>query len=177
MSKNCYEVYIARFKGKVYYVGEGLSGRSSHVNSGISNCYLLNKMHHKDGVVFDVEVIPVPTKEEAKCLEKIKIKELKPQGNKPEDSSSLRKILRQSEKYLTKSQYELVKYVLPRLNSQLECYLSSKDLNNKPFNRNLVRELISDNKLKMLRKVLSAELIGDRSYKITWIFDGWEKED
>lgn len=171
-----YEVYIARYEGVVYYVGEGKTGRSSHVNSGISNCYLLNHLHHKEGVVFDIEIIPVKTKEEAESLEDNKIKELKPLGNKPKDTAVLRKVARQSEKHLSKSQSELIKYIVPKLNSQLECILTPKDFNRKPFNRNLVRELTGDQPLKKLRRVIKAENIGDRLYKITWIFKEWLEE-
>jgi len=45
-SKN-YEVYAAvDALGNYLYIGSGLSGRSSHCNSGVSHNYELNRLHH-----------------------------------------------------------------------------------------------------------------------------------
>jgi len=75
-----HEVYIARYKGDVLYIGEGKRGRSEHVKSGISNIYTLNKLHFS-GEVVDVEVIPCETKEQSKRLEKELIQYLQPLYN------------------------------------------------------------------------------------------------
>ena len=85
----------------------------------------------------------------------------------------LRKVARQAEKHLSKSQSHLIKYIVPKLNSQLECTLTSRDLNGKLFNKNLIRELLAGNRLEKLRKIIKAESAGVHLYKITWIFESW----
>lgn len=75
-----YECYIARYNGVVVYVGEGKTGRHSHVNSGKSHVVELNQMVFSD-MVLDIEVIPCNSKKESEIIERHKIKELNPMFN------------------------------------------------------------------------------------------------
>ena len=77
---NQFEVYIARYEGRVMYVGEGRKGRNQHINSGISHLYDANK-YYFDGKILDVEVIPVESKKKAEQIERELIKEHKPLWN------------------------------------------------------------------------------------------------
>jgi hypothetical protein len=38
-------VYAVRYKENIVYIGKGVGNRIEHVNSGISHCYQLNKLH------------------------------------------------------------------------------------------------------------------------------------
>ena len=61
-TKESYEVYICYLGSEIVYVGSGRIGRHEHCNSGTSHVYELNKLHF-EGVVFDVKVRYVKTKE------------------------------------------------------------------------------------------------------------------
>lgn len=76
-----YIVYIAHDGSTPVYVGEGFEQRHKHVNSGCSHVYQLNKDHF-DGVVYEIEIIKLSSKQEAEELESIFIEMLKPKYNK-----------------------------------------------------------------------------------------------
>lgn len=76
-----HEVYIAKYKGEILYVGEGTKGRNIHVNSGCSNVYGLNYLHNK-GYKFDVDAEPVENKELAELIEIELIDTFKPAFNR-----------------------------------------------------------------------------------------------
>lgn len=76
-----HEVYIARCQGHVVYIGSGRLGRNAHVNSGVSNCYELNRLHFS-GNQCDVEVIPCDSKESCDVLEKELVLKYLPRGNR-----------------------------------------------------------------------------------------------
>ena len=81
MTKKKYEVYLTRHNGKVVYVGEGVEGRSKHVNSGTSHVYALNKLHF-EGVIFKVEAMYFDSKQEARDKEVELINTYSPEFNK-----------------------------------------------------------------------------------------------
>ena len=77
-----HEVYIARNKkDEVVYVGSGKTGRNVHVNSGVSNCYELNRLHF-NGEDCDVEIIPCENKESSEMLERSLVMDHLPRGNR-----------------------------------------------------------------------------------------------
>ena len=79
---NSYIVYVAKFGGKVMYVGEGKPLRYLHLTSGISHCYEANK-HHFLGNSLKVEVVREGlSKGEARKVESELILELQPQWNR-----------------------------------------------------------------------------------------------
>lgn len=74
-------VYVAKNGDEVCYVGSGLFGRWSHVNSGTSHNYGLNKLHF-EGVVLDVQVVSEhDCSKDARDAEMILIKQLLPAYN------------------------------------------------------------------------------------------------
>lgn len=76
-----HEVYVARdIDGCIVYIGSGKVGRSSHINSGISNCYELNRLHFA-GHICDVEVLPCDNKTNADSLEIELVNKYLPRGN------------------------------------------------------------------------------------------------
>lgn len=76
-----YEVYFCKLGGEIVYIGSGQKGRHRHCNSGTSHVYDLNKGHFR-GVVFDIEVKLVDSKQEALDLEVRYIRKYKPKYNK-----------------------------------------------------------------------------------------------
>jgi hypothetical protein len=75
-------VYVAKFRGKVMYIGEGKPYRYLHLTSGTSHCYLANK-HHFEGNPLSIEVVAdFLTKEDARKREAELILELQPEWNK-----------------------------------------------------------------------------------------------
>jgi len=78
--RNEYVVYQASHNGELYYVGHGVKGRESHVNSGCSHVYELNRMHF-EGNIFELTLEYHPTKELAAEREKGLIQSRRPQFN------------------------------------------------------------------------------------------------
>lgn len=81
-------VYIARYRGKVMYVGEGLPDRYTHLTSGTSHIYAANK-HHFEGKSLQIDVVEEGlTKVESTEREAELIVKLSPEWNKavPRDS-------------------------------------------------------------------------------------------
>lgn len=75
-------VYVAKFRGKVMYVGEGKPYRYLHLTSGTSHCYAANK-HHFEGNSLSIDVVAESlTKEDARNKEAELILELQPEWNK-----------------------------------------------------------------------------------------------
>lgn len=81
MAKKIYEVYLCKHEGIVVYVGQGYYNRHKHCNSGTSHVYELNKLHFQ-GVVFDVEVTILDSKDVAVKKERELIKKYLPKFNK-----------------------------------------------------------------------------------------------
>lgn len=81
MAKKIYKVYLCKHEGIVVYVGQGYYNRHKHCNSGTSHVYELNKLHFQ-GVVFDVEVTILDSKDVAVKKERELIKKYLPKFNK-----------------------------------------------------------------------------------------------
>lgn len=81
--RNNHIVYVARYNGKVMYVGEGRPERYKHITSGVSQCYEANK-HHFEGKPLKVDIVERGlTKEQGRKRERELIDELMPEWNKP----------------------------------------------------------------------------------------------
>lgn len=173
-----FEVYIARYEGVVYYVGEGKKGRHLHVNSGISNCYLLNSMHHKQGIVFDVEVIPLPDKESSQEMEKKLILELHPIGNK--SSNRQRSKFKSNIDHLRLQHFKFKDYLnflLDRSNVFGEAYYKEVDLDNVDCGKKRLTSCLLNNQKgshNILLDLLQIEKMKSLEYKVTFKRDFWE---
>lgn len=76
-----YYVYCAVLGEDVVYVGMGTGHRYEHINSGISACYALNKMHF-DGIKFNVFILYSGlSSEQALLLEKEETMRIDPKYN------------------------------------------------------------------------------------------------
>ena len=102
--KDLYIVYTAKLNGEVVYVGSGAYGRESHVNSGCSHVYEINRLHFK-GIKFIVEVVDrFETKKESIEVEKSLISQHRPVHNKQynddvDKSENKRRLVNQWSKY------------------------------------------------------------------------------
>lgn len=99
-----YEVYICKHEGIVVYVGQGYYNRHKHCNSGTSHVYELNQLHFQ-GVVFDITVEIVSSKEIAVKKEKELINKHLPKFNK--DFMQTEKQLKGADRALFKSTWLL----------------------------------------------------------------------
>lgn len=76
-----YYIYCAVINEEVVYVGMGKGYRCEHINSGISQCYHLNKAHF-EGDVFNIFILHEGlTEEGAKGMELEEIRRMAPRFN------------------------------------------------------------------------------------------------
>lgn len=126
--ENKYYVYMAKHNGKVVYIGRGKGTRYEHLNSGCSHIYEANRLHHNDGIVFDITFIAENlTMDESVYRERKEIETMIPLWNKqhtcedkrPSKMASVNRLKKALEEIARKEHDKLVRIKMVKISKQL----------------------------------------------------------
>lgn len=191
---NKYVVYAAFDDvGNCLYVGEGVSGRESHITSGTSHVYEANKWHFENKPI-RVEILhSSDSKEEVSHLEQLEIFNRTPLWNKVVKSTterlklknyieinvgkilgfSLSKVLKLDSHPKFKTALA-IKHIAGKLNAFGVADISNKELGEIYTHRRLLNQIETGHSGRMA-KLFTAEHTGLGVYRVTLI--GWNNEE